>query len=423
MNMSSRERESWRIAIVWMDPSGRLMEALQAVNRAADHARTISLRHFPGSAPHFTREVVKPLALWRPHGVLVNMLDWEKLKSLRDQLPGVPFVACQAAPKDLVDTCVLMDIEEALRTALDHFRHLGVLAQALYYCGTRILEPVRLNAFREAAPDGFSFTYYHEDQQPGKSRMVPQPDGRLVLEYPHEDRSERVKALQEWLRELPKPAGVITGETGAAGFLLAQCRRLGLRVPEDVQIIGIDDPADCLQCDPHLTSLTPPWSRIGKMAIGTLLRHLRGETQPPLIRVAGSTLAIRGTTSSSPGGRARTSAAILQLADEMAVRGLSAKELAQLSGMGRSAFFEQFTAATGQTPARYLRAKQMKEARLLLRETTASVESVAQKCGFSSIYSFSRSFRRETGQSPTAYRRRTVDTAAGGDAPASGLHR
>ena len=405
-----------------MDRSGRLMEALQAVNRAADLARTISLWHFPVPARHFTRKVVKPLTLWRPHGVLVHMLDWEMLKSLRGQLPGVPFVACQAAPEDLVDTCVLMDIEEALRTALDHFRQQGVAARALYYCGPRILEPVRLNAFREAAPDGFSFTYYHEDQQPGKPRMVPQSDGRLMLEYPHEDRSERVKALHEWLRELPKPAGVITSATGAGGFLLAQCRRLGLRVPEDVQVIGIDDPADCLQCEPHLTSLTPPWSRIGKMAIETLLRHLRGETQPPLIRVAGSTLAIRGTTTLVPGG-ARTSAAILQLADEMAVRGLSAKELAQLSGMGRSAFFEQFTAATGQTPARYLRQKQMEQARWLLRETTVSVASVAQKCGFSSIYAFSRCFRRETGQSPTAYRRSAMATAAGDDDPARSLQR
>ena len=60
MNMRSQERESWRIAMVWMDRSGRFMEVLQAVNRAADLAGTISLRHFPASARHFTRDVVKP---------------------------------------------------------------------------------------------------------------------------------------------------------------------------------------------------------------------------------------------------------------------------------------------------------------------------------------------------------------------------
>jgi len=273
------------------------------------------------------------------------------------------------------------------------------------------MESTQLNAFREVAPDGFSFTYYDEDQQPGNPRMVAQPDGRLVMKYPHEERSEGVKQLREWLRGLPKPVGVVSGEIGAGGFLLAQCRCLGLRVPEDVQIIGVDDPPDCLQYDPPLTSLSPAWSRIGEMALQALLHHLHGKKPPSLIRVVGSTLAIRGSTTPAVDGGTRVNTHLRRLADEMASQGISAKELADRAGMGRSAFFERFTAATGQSPARYLREKQIQEAQWLLRETTASVESIAKKCGFSSIFAFSRSFRRETGQSPTAYRRGTTGMA------------
>jgi AraC-like DNA-binding protein len=404
MDMKRTEREAWRVAVVWADERGELAELLQAAYREADLVGTISLLQFPASAPRFAREVAQPLKRWRPHGVLVNMLDWKKLKTLRRRMPGVPFVGCQFVPDGMVDTCVVMDAAEALRVAVDYYRRQGLRTLGLYYSGTRILAPARLAMFHALAPEGVSFEYHHEDQRPGAPRQVPQPDGRVVLEYPHEEKSPRTRALRAWLRELPKPAGIVTAELESAGFLLAQCRHEGLRVPEEVQVIGLDDPEACLQCHPHLTSLVPVWSRLGEAAIQTLLRHMRGETPPPIIRVPGCTLTVRESTGLVPVG-ARDPESTRKLADKWAVRGVSAKRLAQLAGMGRSTFFEQFAAAAGQTPASYLREKRIEEARRLLRESTASVQVIARKCGFSSIQTFSRSFRQTTGQTPTAYRR------------------
>ena len=122
---------------------------------------------------------------------------------------------------------------------------------------------------------------------------------------------------------------------------------------------------------------------------------------------------MRESTGLVPAG-AQTADTALQLADEWAVRRASAKRLAQLSGMGRTAFFEQFTAATGQTPARYLREKRMAEACRLLRGSDAtSVTAIAQKCGFSTVQTFSRSFRQATGQTPSAYRREQKSAVGG----------
>ena len=405
--MKTKERKTWRVAIVWMDDTGRFLEMLQAVYEEAEAAKGISLLQLPAGTARFDRDVLRPLKLWPPDGVLVNMLDWKRLESLRHQLPGVPFVACQYAPEELVDSRVVMDGADALRVAVEYFQRQGIRTPSLYFSGTRRLEPVRLEGFHAAVPGGSHFSYYHEDQQRGTPRQVPRRDGGVDLEYPHEEFSPQTRALRAWLRRLPKPAGVVTVEIWAGGFLLAQCRHAGLRVPEQVQVIGLDDPEACLQCHPRLTSLTPPWSRMGETAVQTLWRHLQGEELPPIVRVSTSTLAVRETTQLVSVGTGSADAT-LQLADEWAVRGVSVKRLAQLAGMSRTTFFEQFTAASGQTPARYLREKRMAEAGRMLRESDASVAAIAKKCGFSTVQTFSRSFRQATGQTPSAYRRSEV---------------
>ncbi len=54
------------------------------------------------------------------------------------------------------------------------------------------------------------------------------------------------------------------------------------------------------------------------------------------------------------------------------------------------------------TPARYITAKRIDYAKSLLASAQLSVSEVAQMCGFSDVYYFSRAFKRETGGTPSA---------------------
>jgi AraC-like DNA-binding protein len=62
------------------------------------------------------------------------------------------------------------------------------------------------------------------------------------------------------------------------------------------------------------------------------------------------------------------------------------------------------------TPMRHLTETRIGEARVLLRQSNALVEEVARKVGFESPFHFSRTFRRITGLSPTAFRERWAAT-------------
>ncbi|MBQ8509698.1 MAG: helix-turn-helix transcriptional regulator [Clostridia bacterium] len=80
------------------------------------------------------------------------------------------------------------------------------------------------------------------------------------------------------------------------------------------------------------------------------------------------------------------------------------QELSARFGFTPVSFIRRFTKAAGMTPNRCLIDLRIARAKLLLREGGRSIGEIAALCGYSSEYYFSNSFRKEVGQSPTAFR-------------------
>jgi AraC family transcriptional regulator len=71
-------------------------------------------------------------------------------------------------------------------------------------------------------------------------------------------------------------------------------------------------------------------------------------------------------------------------------------------------FLRVFKNATGQAPSRYLTSLRVAEAGRRLGSGSDPVSTIAYDCGFSSPAHLAATFLRETGMSPTAYRRLTA---------------
>jgi AraC-like DNA-binding protein len=67
-------------------------------------------------------------------------------------------------------------------------------------------------------------------------------------------------------------------------------------------------------------------------------------------------------------------------------------------------FIRSFRAVFGETPHRYLQRRRVERSMFLLRETKRSVTDVCLDVGFTSLGTFSRTFRDIVGQTPSAYR-------------------
>ena len=80
-------------------------------------------------------------------------------------------------------------------------------------------------------------------------------------------------------------------------------------------------------------------------------------------------------------------------------------DLADAAQLSAYHFLRVFKDATGRTPSRYLTALRVAEAGRRLRSGTEPVTTIAYDCGFSSPAHLASTFLRETGLTPTAYRR------------------
>jgi AraC-like DNA-binding protein len=94
------------------------------------------------------------------------------------------------------------------------------------------------------------------------------------------------------------------------------------------------------------------------------------------------------------------------LADARYFEPLDVADLARAAGLSRAHFSRQFRRAFGESPHAYLLTRRLERAAAMLRNTDRSVAGICVAVGLQSIGSFTSTFTRTYGVSPTAYRAR-----------------
>jgi AraC-like DNA-binding protein len=92
------------------------------------------------------------------------------------------------------------------------------------------------------------------------------------------------------------------------------------------------------------------------------------------------------------------------LADARYFEPLDVDDLARAAGLSRAHFSREFRREFGESPHAYLLTRRLERAAALLRTTDRSVADICLSVGLKSIGSFTTSFTRTYGLSPTAYR-------------------
>ena len=92
------------------------------------------------------------------------------------------------------------------------------------------------------------------------------------------------------------------------------------------------------------------------------------------------------------------------LADARYFEPLDVGDLAAAAGLSRAYFSREFRRAFGDSPHAYLLTRRLERAAVLLRGTDRSVAEICFSVGLRSVGSFTTSFTRTYGTSPTAYR-------------------
>lgn len=226
-------------------------------------------------------------------------------------------------------------------------------------------------------------------------------------EAPPSWRGEDPERLVAWLLTLPKPCGIFACADHWARVVARYIRLAGLRVPEDLALLGVDnDVAECELLAPPLSSVMIPWQELGRRAAELVEASLSGRS------IEGQRL-----LSSPVSVMVRRSSEVLAIDDVTvanAVRWIRAHACERLTvpmvanavGGGRQRLERGFRRVLDRSVQQEVRRARVELAKELLRTTRADLVEVAKRSGFTTAALLSVAFQRELGMPPGAYRRR-----------------
>lgn len=341
---------------------------------------------------------LKSMSGWKGDAIIAATNEGAELRyALKMGIPVVNLAAGLAKSHGVPR--VLVDNAQAGRMAADHLLERGLRNLAffgwidLWYSGQR------LSGFRErAAESGAECATFLQSSQ-------GQPERTWM---------KQIGGIAKWLRSLPRPAGVFAVTDYRAQFLMEASQEAGLRIPDDIAVIGMDnDETICEHSLPPLTSVSRNSERVGWEAAALLDRMMHGEQAPDSdVFLAPDAIIARQSTD------------ILHCADPLTQRALdymrahlktqfNVEQLADHLGVSKRTLETRFRDGLQSSPHDFLTRLRVQHARELMQmPRKITVEQLVRECGFGSVRAFYTLFHRITGESFAASRR---NRAAGND--------
>ena len=332
------------------------------------------------------------LRTWRGDGILARINDRRMAKAVLQT--EIPTVDLRGAVGDLGLPMIGMDNYEVVRLAAEHFLERGFRHFA--FCGTPRGEnrnqDMRADEYeRLLAERGLDCATYFKPSR-----------GRAPIAW--EDEQEQ---MARWLERLPKPIAVMTCHDDRGLQVLDACHRVGLAVPDQVAILGIDnDPFLCNLSNPSLSSIDVNPERIGYEAAAVLDRLMQGDTPlPGPCFFSPRGVVTRGSTDVTAVGDPELARAI-SLIRSRACTPTSIGRLLREVTMSRTSLFRGFKKYLGRSPKEEMTWVRMERAKELLRTTNVPVSEVAGRVGYAEAKYFVEVFHRSEGLTPLCYRRK-----------------
>lgn len=216
----------------------------------------------------------------------------------------------------------------------------------------------------------------------------------------------RQDLLRDWLLSLPKPVGIFACDDSKAIILAEACNMLGISIPYDVAILGVDnDEMLCNMANPPITSIDVDIERGGYEVAAMVTQMKRDPSykgndivlQPLYIVTRESSNII--TTKDVQVHQALT------FIHSNLNRKIGVKDVLEKVPLSRRLLEQRFLRATGKTIYQYITEQRVEHFARLLLSSDEPVYSLAARMDESDPRTLSLRFRELKGCTPTAYRK------------------
>lgn len=336
--------------------------------------------------------VAKLMDFWRPVGCIAEL---SRVHTLSPKMfKGTPVVFLNHEPSEARGgaSVVGMDHDECVRLAIAEL--LGSNPAQLGY--VPFLIPSRpWNVARQRA-----FERSCADKSAPFSVFRPHGDATRLQRVPF------IRQLRAWLKRLKPPCGILAANDEAAATVVVACSMEGIRIPQDVSVIGIDDDATiCENSHPTISSVRPNFAKSAYMAAKLLDRAIRHPDwrgrhvvcPPECVTRRESTHFLLRTDAEVE--------AAMNMIRSKACTGLTSREVHRMFSCSRRSADERFRAATHLSILEAIHEERLSRMQELLLNPSQDLSAIANLCGYASQNAACKFFRLKTGTTMTAWRR------------------
>lgn len=336
----------------------------------------------------------KAMEFWKPSGVIAEYGDTlEFSPSLFGKIPTVLIDIGKRLPPDGFNV-VKLDSAAVGRMGAKHL--LGLDLPSYAYAGFTMpsqWDSERRDAFAdEVRKAGCQYAEFFPARQ-----QLP---------------AERHRMLCDWIKALPRPCGLMACNDGVGEEVLNICFQLGVNVPGDIAVLGVDNSETlCENTNPPLSSIDPG-SFQGGLLMAQILDRLMahgtdGGKHPVCAAHPPLRVVVRQSSRRLVCDRSKVSNA-LEMIRLRAREGIGVDDVASEMGVSRRTAERHFRLATGKSILDEILDRRFEMVFELLRDHKRQIGAIAGLCGFTTEVALRKAFRQRTGMSMSEWRDRSV---------------
>jgi LacI family transcriptional regulator len=213
-------------------------------------------------------------------------------------------------------------------------------------------------------------------------------------------------SLMRWIRSLDRPVGLMACNDDLGKEVMEACQLAGLRVPDDLAVIGADnDEVVCGISDPPMSSVAINFERAGYQAAEALSAMMQGQPRALPSIIASPTHVVPRRSTDILAVEDAGLAKALRFIRDSAREGITVEAAARAAGLSRRVLEKRFRKVLNCSALEEIRRVRTDQIARLLVETDQPVAKVAETLGFEDVQHVARYFRAGKGVSPLAYRK------------------
>lgn len=332
---------------------------------------------------------------WKGDGIISHVGYWKELADFVRET-DCPRVELTNTRPDLAIPCVEGDNHAIGAMAARHFLERGYRNFAWFPFTNDSINNERRDGFAETiATEGFEFT------------SLPALHELKNLKW-QGNWAKNLARIAKELAALPKPVAVFCYNDCAAANVLSICQELGIPVPEQVAIAGVDN--DELLCEAvtvPLTSVMHDLEGVGYQGAALLERLMNGEKAPAKTpRIPPKGIVLRRSTDMQAVENIEVARALSHIRKNYPNANLQVSDVVDATEISRRPLEIAFKREVGRTIHNEIMRHRIEKAKDMLADNNEGVGAIAIASGFGRVNQLHRAFRKHAGETPKKFRKR-----------------